>query len=262
MDKHYEHLLFETDDKGIATVTINRPDKLNALNSDVLNELEDLFNDIHERDDIIGVLVTGAGDKAFVAGADIKELTDLNSLRGTVTSERGQEVFQIIEDTPKPVIAVVNGYALGGGLELALACHLRVGDKSAVFGLPEVSLGTIPGYGGTQRLPRLIGKGRALEMIVTATKIKADLALAYGLINRLSAVGDAMDEARELMNNIVQNGPLAVSMAIKSVQASDGNVEEGFRFEAESFGELCDTADFKEGTEAFLSKRNPEFTGN
>lgn len=262
MSKSYDTILFEVDDEGIATVTINRPDKLNALNNDLLNDIEDVFDEIHERDDIKGVLLEGSGDKAFAAGADIKELTDLNSFRGTVASERGQEVLSIIEDTPKPVIAVLRGYALGGGLELAMACHLRVASEDTRLGLPEVGLGLIPGYGGTQRLPRLIGKSRAMELILTGNQIKADLALAYGLVNRMVPSGEENKEAQELMETILQNGPLAVKKAIQSIYASDGDEEKGYRFEAEAFGSLCGTNDFKEGTNAFLEKRKPNFKGN
>jgi len=262
MSNQFQHLLLDVDDSGIATVTVNRPDKMNALNSEVLNELDELFKDLQTRDNVAGILVTGAGDKAFVAGADIKELTDLNSFRGTVVSEHGQQVFKRIETTSKPVIAVINGYALGGGLELAMACHLRVADKNARFGLPEVGLGLIPGYGGTQRLAHIVGKARALEIILTGNFIKADVALTFGLINRLSAEGDSMNEARNLIDQILQNGPLAIQSAIESVNASMGDHEAGYRFEAEAFGALCDTSDFKEGTEAFLEKREAKFTGN
>ena len=261
--KSYDNLIFEFDnEQSTAKITINRPDKLNALNADLLNELEDLFYELHQRGDIRGAYITGAGDKAFVAGADIKELTDLNSFRGTVTSERGQEVFQIIENSPFPVIAVIGGFTLGGGLELALACHMRVASENAVFGLPEVGLGLIPGYGGTQRLPRLIGESRATEMILTGNQIKADLALAYGLVNRMVAKGEEMNEAESLMKSILQNAPLAVRNALKTIKGAFLSPEEGYRREAESFGELCGSNDFKEGTSAFLEKRKPEFTGH
>lgn len=257
----YKLLLLTVEDNGIAIITINRPDKLNALNSDVLNELEDVVSEINERDDVKGVLITGAGDKAFVAGADIAELQDLNHWRGTVAAERGQEVFSHIENSDKPFIAVVNGYALGGGCELALACHLRVASETAVFGFPEVGLGLIPGYGGTQRLSRLIGKSRALELIITGNFIKADLALAYGLINRMAPKEELMKEATDLMCIIISKAPKAISNAIKAVQASELEIEEGFRSEAELFGMLCDTEDFREGSSAFLEKRKPSFKG-
>lgn len=262
MSKHsYSLLTLEVDENGIATITVNRPKKLNALNSDVLNELEEVFHEANDREDIRGVLLQGSGDKAFVAGADIKELQDLNEMRGTVASERGQEVFQLIEDLSKPVIAVIQGYALGGGCELALACHLRVASDKAVFGLPEVGLGLLPGYGGTQRLPRLIGRGRALEMILTGNHIKADLALAFGLVNRMVKPEELEQEARDLLTNIISKGPVAVEMAIKSVKASSEKPEDGFRTEAELFGKLCSTEDFMEGTAAFLEKRSPSFKG-
>lgn len=257
----YQLLKLEVSNDTIATITINRPDKLNALNGDVLNELEEVMKEVDEREDVTGIFIKGAGDKAFVAGADIKELQDLNEMRGTVTSERGQEVFQMIEDSDKPVVAVIQGYALGGGCELALACHLRVASEKAVFGLPEVGLGLIPGYGGTQRLSRLIGKGRALEMILTGNHIKADLALAFGLVNRLVAPDELEKEADDLMKAIISKGPLAVRNAIKAVHASDMDKESGYRAEAELFGELCGTEDFMEGTTAFLEKRKPSFKG-
>lgn len=263
MDKKtYSTLLLEVDGKGVATITINRPDKLNALNNTVLDELKDAIETLSDDDQVRGVLICGAGDKAFVAGADIKELADLEKESGEAASRKGQKIFQKIEELGKPVIAVVEGYALGGGCELAMACHLRIASKKAVFGLPETSLGLLPGYGGTQRLTRLIGRGRALEMILTANHIKADLALAYGLINRLVSDGSAMDEANDLMDAILSRGPVAVQMAMKAIDAVAGDPDEGYRTEARLFGKLCGTKDFQEGTRAFLEKRNPQFKGN
>ncbi len=263
MAKEYVNLLLEVDDNGVALITINRPDKLNALNTEVLNELEMVFTEMNNRDDVRGVILTGAGDKAFVAGADIKELVDLNEPRGRAASERGQEVFSAVENCKKPVIAVVNGYALGGGCELAMACHMRVASEKAIFGLPEVSLGTIPGYGGTQRLTRLIGQGRAIEMVLTGNHIKADLALAFGLVNRMVPHEEALKEAQELLGKILKQGPLAVENAITAIHAADSLPgDEGYRKEAELFGNLCATKDFKEGCSAFLEKRKASFTGN
>lgn len=257
MSESFNTIALETDDKGITTVTINRPKKLNALNDEVLNELADVFKDIQIDEEINAVIVKGAGDKAFVAGADIKELRDLDDRSGRMASQKGQQIFQLIEDTRKPVIAAVNGYALGGGAELAMACHLRIAGENAVFGLPEVGLGLIPGYGGTQRLPGLIGKARALEMILTGKQVKADEALQLGLVNEVSA--DPVEASKELLHNILKNGPIAVRNAIKAVYHSDHR--SGYQVEADVFGELCETEDCKEGTSAFLEKRKPEFKG-
>ena len=258
----FETLLLDVDE-NIATLTINRPKKLNALNKQVLDELDAVLDNLSQNEEVKGVIITGSGDKAFVAGADISELEKLNENSGKETSRRGQKIFSKIEYFNKPVIAVVHGYALGGGRELAMACHIRVVTQKAKFGLPEVSLGLIPGYGGTQRLTRLIGRGRALEMIMTAKHIDADLALAMGLANKLTADADeAMQEAKKLMSVILSNGPVALKQAIKAVNAAFGDTEPGFEKEAELFGELFNTHDFKEGTTAFLNKRSPKFTGN
>lgn len=262
MTKHqFDTLLLEVDDLGVATVIINRPQKLNALNSQVLSELEDVIQEINDREDIKAAIVTGSGEKAFVAGADIAELQDLNEPRGTVASERGQEIFSLIEQSNKPFLALVNGYALGGGCELALACHIRIATEKAVFGLPEVSLGLLPGYGGTQRLARLVGKGRAFELILTGSSIKADQALQIGLVNRVVEVGFEKQTAYDILSAIITKAPLAVRNAIKAINAIDLGREEGFRNEAELFGQLCSTEDFREGTSAFLEKRKPNFVG-
>ena len=262
-NQEFQQLLLDVDIDGIATLTINRPDKLNALNSEVLNELETAFTEVEQNDGIKAVDVTCAGDKAFVAGADISELAELNEMRGQVTSERGQEIFKQIESSGKPVIAAVNGFALGGGCELALACHVRVGGPNSVFGLPEVSLGLIPGYGGTQRLTKLVGQGKALELILTGRKVKSDEAQQIGLLNKVADEGKEAGEAAEIAKSMLKNSPVAISNAIKAVLAAqDANIaEQGFNKEAELFGELCGTEDFKEGTSAFLEKRKPNFTG-
>lgn len=257
MSKSYSTITLETDEKGIATVTINRPKKLNALNDNVLNELADLFKVIQVDEDINAIIVKGAGDKAFVAGADIKELRELDDRSGRMASQKGQQIFQLIEDTRKPLIAAVNGYALGGGAELAMACHLRIAGENAVFGLPEVGLGLIPGYGGTQRLPSLIGRARALEMILTGKQVKAKEALQLGLVNEVSAT--PVEASKELINNILKNGPIAIRNAIKAVYHSDHHA--GYQVEADLFGQLCETEDCMEGTSAFLEKRKPEFKG-
>ena len=250
------------EDSNTATVVINRADKLNALNNEVLSELEDLFYDFQKSSDVHGAYIMGAGDKAFAAGADIQEFTDLNSFRGAATSEKGQEILQVIENSPFPVIAVIDGVALGGGLELAMACHLRVASRKSKFGQPEVSLGLIPGYGGTQRLPLLIGKSRATELILTGKQISADLALAYGLINRMAEDGEALSEARKLMDSILAKGPLAVKNALQILNSPNNGSSKGYQEEADAFGELCGTEDFREGTNAFLEKRKPNFKGS
>ncbi len=254
----FNTILFDIDDKGIATITINRPPKLNALNDEVLNELSEAFKKIQAEESISGVLVTGSGDKAFVAGADIKELRELNEESGRKASLKGQQVFQSIENTPKPVIAAVNGYALGGGAELAMACHLRIAGKNAVFGLPETGLGLIPGYGGTQRLTRIVGRARALEMILTARQVKAEEALQFGLVNRI-AEENPVGESRTLLDEILKNAPVAIQNALKAVLQPDN--KDGYQIEADLFGKLCETEDFIEGTSAFLDKRKPDFKG-
>lgn len=258
MSQSFDTIIIETDDDGIATIQINRPNKLNALNDDVLNELADAFKSIQVDEDIEAIVVTGAGDKAFVAGADIKELRGFDTRSGRMASQKGQQIFQLIEDTRKPVVAAVNGYALGGGAELAMACHLRIAGENAAFGLPEVGLGIIPGYGGTQRLAHLIGRARALEMILTGKQVKADQALKLGLVNEVTEE-DPAQAAKTLLQKIIKNGPLAVRNAIKAVYHSDNR--SGYQVEADLFGQLCETEDFMEGTSAFLEKRKPEFKG-
>lgn len=255
MSRSYQTILFETDNQGIATVTINRPDKLNALNREVLSEIANVFKEAETNDQVQAVILTGSGGRAFVAGADIGELQALDEQSGQELSQKGQHIFQSVEEMPKPVVAAVEGYALGGGAELAMACHMRVASPGSVFGLPEVGLGIIPGYGGTQRLSRLVGRARALEMILTGRHVKAEEALQTGLVNKLA--DDPVEEARKLLDKILKNGPLAVRNAIKAVYRSDG--ETGYQAEAELFGLLCGTEDFKEGTTAFLEKRKPEF---
>lgn len=258
MSQSYQSILFESGDNGIATVTINRPDKLNALNDSLLNELADVFKAIQVNEDVQAVIITGAGDKAFVAGADISELRDLDKRSGRMASQKGQQIFQLIEDSRKPVIAAVNGYALGGGAELAMACHLRIASKNAAFGLPEVGLGLIPGYGGTQRLTQLVGRARALEMILTGKQVKADEAKEMGLVNDVTEE-DPAEAARSLINKILKNAPIAIRNAIKAVYHADH--QSGYQVEADLFGQLCETEDVMEGTSAFLEKRKPEFKG-
>ncbi|MCC5933039.1 MAG: enoyl-CoA hydratase/isomerase family protein [Balneolales bacterium] len=259
----FQNLLLEVENK-ICLLTINRPDKLNALNNAVLDELSEAADFVETTDEISALIITGAGEKAFVAGADIAELSALNEDSGTDAAEKGQDIFNDIESLSKPVIAVVNGYALGGGTELALASHIRVATQNAVFGLPEVSLGLIPGYGGTQRLPKLIGRGRALELILTGRMVKSEEAGALGIANYvLETKADALAKAKELIGMMTKHAPIALSGAISAVVAAqDYEAEDGFTIEANIFGDLCATDDFKEGTGAFLEKRKPVFTGN
>ena len=258
-NNHLENLLLEINNEGIATLTINRPEKLNALNEQVLTELENAISEVNKDRAIRVLIVTGAGEKAFVAGADIKELNTLNKISGEKLSSRGQQIFDAIENSRIPVIAVINGYALGGGAELAMACHIRIATDNAAIGLPEVSLGLIPGYGGTQRLPALVGKSKAMEMILTGKPIQADEAFRIGLVNRVLPADEAVPHALNLAATIMKNAPLAVAAAIEGVNASgSGN---GFAREAMLFGRLCETEDFTEGTSAFLEKRKADFKG-
>lgn len=255
----FETLTLETDEHGIAVLTVNRPDKLNALNNLVLTELEQAAGYVEEQEEIRVLILTGAGKKAFVAGADIKELNTLDKEKGEAQSELGQNVFFALENCSKPVIAVVNGYALGGGAELAMACHLRIAEENAVFGLPEVGLGLIPGYGGTQRLPQLVGRSKAMELILTGEKLKADEALSFGLVGQVVPQGKGVEKAKELAGKMLKNGPVALAKAVRAVNS--GFQVKGFSDEAKLFGELCETEDFKEGTSAFLEKRKANFKG-
>lgn len=256
----FETLLYEIDE-GIAVVTVNRPDKLNALNAQVVQELGQAFHQARTDPAVKGVVLTGAGPKSFVAGADIQQFPDLDALEGHRFALRGQAVFNRIEETPKPVVAAVNGYALGGGCELALACHLRIASENASFGQPEVSLGIVPGYGGTQRLPRLIGRGLATELILTGERIGAQRAYEMGLVNRVVSLDALLETAKELIATIASKAPLAVSMALEALRASDLPLHEGLRHEAALFGQTCATDDFKEGVAAFLERRQAAFTG-
>lgn len=256
---NYKNLLLESEGT-IAVVKINRPDKLNALNIETMGELKNLFTQLNSDDKIRGVVLTGSGEKAFVAGADISELNKLDALGGKDFSEKGQEVFNIIQNLDKPVIAAVNGFALGGGCELALSCHIRLAAENAKFGQPEVNLGIIPGYGGTQRLTKLVGKGMAMEMILTGDLIDANEALRIGLVNKIYPLSELKLKAVELCNKISTKGKDAVRLAIKAVNAVDEvSLKEGQDLEAALFSVCCGTEDFKEGTAAFLEKRKPKF---
>lgn len=258
----YQTLLFSLDDDGIATITINRPEKLNALNAQVIDDLDACFRDLEANDQARGVLLTGAGPKSFVAGADIGRFNELDAESGHAFSLRGQAVFNRIENLGKPVVAAVNGFALGGGCELAMACHLRVASENARFGQPEVNLGILPGYGGTQRLPRIVGRGRALEMILTGEPITAHRAYEIGLVSRIVPTDDLQKEARALLYGILSKAPLAVRMALDAVRMSDVTLDQGQEYEAVLFGQACATKDFKEGVAAFLERRQARFEGN
>lgn len=258
---NYENLLIAIENK-IALVTLNRPTKLNALNKDTLAELHAAFSDLEKDDTVQVIILTGSGEKAFVAGADIAEFANFSAQEGTQLAAEGhQKVFDHIENLKKPVIAAVNGFALGGGLELAMACHFRVASDNAKMGLPEVTLGLIPGYGGTQRLPQLVGKGRAMEMIVTATMISAAEAKEYGLVNHVVPQSELIEFCQGLAQKICKNAPVAISEAIQAVNANFDKSKNGYETEISAFGRLFSTSDFKEGTTAFLEKRKANFSG-
>ncbi len=257
----YQTLLFDVRD-GVATITINRPDKLNALNDRVIAELADAAARIAVTAGIRGAIITGAGTKAFVAGADIAELALQGPFDGKARALRGQAVLRQLETCGKPVVAAVNGFALGGGCELALACHLRIAAENAKFGQPEVKLGIAPGYGGTQRLPRLVGKGIALQLILTGATIDAQEALRIGLVNKVVPAASLLPETEALLRGILAMGPLAVRLALEAVERGlDMSLDEGLLLEANHFGLLAGTRDMKEGLTAFLEKRPPSFEG-
>ncbi len=249
-------------DEGILMIKINRPDKMNALNQEVLAELGEGIRYAYDMEEVSAVIITGEGEKAFVAGADISELQELNEMNGRKFAENGQEIFSSIEQCPKPVIAAVNGFALGGGCELAMACHMRVSAPKARFGQPEVNLGIIPGYGGTQRLSQLVGKGKAFEIMMTGNMVNAPEAQSIGLINHvIGEEEDLIEYCRSLAKQIQKKAPLAISMIVDTVNAAFSNEENGYQTEANSFAACCKTEDFKEGVSAFLEKREARFTG-
>ena len=257
----YTTLLFDLAD-GIATITINRPDKLNALNATVIAELDDAAGRVEREGDIRGVLLTGAGTKAFVAGADISEIGGQGATDGQARARRGQRMMRRLEQCGKPVVAAVNGFALGGGCELAMACHIRIASDAARFGQPEVKLGIGPGYGGTVRLPRLVGRGRALELLLTGGMIDAQEAWRIGLVNRVVPADELLPESTRLLRTILENGPLAVRACLELVDTGlEMGMDEALRLEAGWFGLLSGTADMREGTRAFLEKRKAVFTG-
>ncbi|WP_330442470.1 enoyl-CoA hydratase/isomerase family protein [Flavobacterium sp. C4GT6] len=258
---NYENILAEKEN-GLAVITINRPTKLNALNKATIQELHEAFKALDADKEVKAIIVTGSGEKAFVAGADISEFADFDVAQGGELAAKGQELlFDFVENLSTPVIAAVNGFALGGGLELAMAAHFRVASENAKMGLPEVSLGVIPGYGGTQRLPQLVGKGRAMELIMTAGMIGAEDAKAYGLVNHVVPQAELVDFCKGIASKIMKNSPVAISAAIKAINASFTDGVNGYEAEIKAFGEAFGTADFKEGTTAFLEKRKADFPG-
>ena len=247
--------------EGILTISISRPDALNALNLKTLSELITVLQQTYQNNDYRGIIITGDGDRAFVAGADIKELSALTHDQALAFAHNGQRLFKLIEDCPKPIIAAINGYALGGGCELAMACHIRLASDDAKFGQPEVNLGIIPGYGATQRLTQLVGRGKALELMMTGEIISAQEAKNIGLVNHVVAKEELLSVAGKMMTKILSKGPVAVSYVIKSVNAGFGFEGAGYEAEAMNFAACTTTQDFREGTEAFIEKRQPRFKG-
>lgn len=261
MSDNFEYIKLEERD-NIAVVAINRPDKLNALNAATVAEVRAAFESLRAREEVRAVILTGVGEKAFIAGADIVELSQMTPLTGTQVSRAGQETLRIVETMPVPVIAAINGFALGGGLEFALACHIRIASENAKLGLPEVKLGIIPGYGGTFRLPRVVGRGRALELMLTGEMINAQEAYRIGLVNQVVAQANLMETAEAMARKISANGPVAVALAIQAVDNSyHATTEDAQRLEANMFGLLASTADMREGMSAFLEKRAANFEG-
>jgi len=257
----YNNILIETRD-GVAFVTVNRPKVLNALNAETVGEIDAAFQALETDDGVYAVILTGTGEKAFVAGADINELARSTPLLGRETALRGQKVLGRIERLQKPVIAAINGFALGGGLELALACHLRIAAEEAKLGLPEVTLGIIPGYGGTQRLPRIVGEGRALEWILSGDMMTAAEAHRIGLVNRVVPRVELLSVSEAFARRIMANGPVAIRYAMEAVSRGlEGSLDEGLHLEANLFGVICATEDMKEGTTAFVEKRKAAFKG-
>ncbi len=259
---NFENILI-TSENGIGQITINRPSKLNALNVATIQELHDGLENLDTNPEIRVIIITGEGEKAFVAGADISEFANFSIEEGAHLAAKGQELlFDFVEKLKTPVIAAVNGFALGGGLELAMACHFRVASDNAKMGLPEVSLGVIPGYGGTQRLPQLVGKGRAMELIMTAGMIDAETAKTYGLVNHVVPQTELLEFAKGIASKIMRNSPVAIAKAIKAINANFKDGVDGYETEIRNFGKCFGTADFKEGTTAFLEKRKAAFKGN
>ncbi|WP_233897571.1 enoyl-CoA hydratase/isomerase family protein [Tenacibaculum piscium] len=258
---NFENILVASTN-GLATIIINRPQKLNALNRHTIHELSTAFESLEDDTTINVILITGSGEKAFVAGADISEFANFNGQEAEELARLGQEsLFNRIENLSTPVIALINGFALGGGLELAMACHFRIASDTAKMGLPEVSLGVIPGYGGTQRLPQLVGKGKAMELIMTANMISAEEAKQWGLVNYVVSSDELMPLAEKLASKIMRNSSVAISAAIRAVNDNFKDGVDGFKTEIHEFGNCFESDDFKEGTTAFLEKRKPNFPG-
>lgn len=255
----YKTLLAEIEN-SVCIITINRPDKLNALNKEVFNDLDAAVDEIYKNSEIKSAIITGAGNKAFVAGADISEFMDLDLSKATELSARGHKVFNKIENSPKPIIAAVNGFALGGGCELALACHFIYASENAKFGQPEVNLGLIPGYGGTQRLTQLVGRNLAMELLMSGNMISAKEAMEYGVVNKVFSSEELLAKAKEILSLIHTKAPIAVSKLIECVNNFD-HTQQGYDFEIKKFGECFATEDAKEGASAFLEKRKANFKG-
>ncbi len=255
-----DNILFEI--KGsIAYITINRPQQLNALNKATFVDLETVVDAVNAEANVLGAIITGSGEKSFVAGADIKEFSDFNVAQGEALSRNGMRIFKKIEDSKKPIIAAINGFALGGGLELAMSCQIRVAETHAKFGQPEVGLGVTPGYAGTQRLTQLIGKGKAMELLMTAEMINSEMALQLGLINYVTEKGESVAKAEAILTQIAKQSPTAVAAVIRCVNAFYTDGVDGFNTEAVEFGRCFGTEDFKEGTTAFMERRKPTFPG-
>ena len=255
----YKTLLVEIDN-GICIITINRPDKLNALNKEVFNDLDAAIDEVYKNPEIRSAIITGAGNKAFVAGADISEFLELDLSEATELSARGHKVFDKIENSPKPIVAAVNGFALGGGCELALACHFIYASENAKFGQPEVNLGLIPGYGGTQRLTQLVGRNLAMELLMSGNMISAKEAMDYGVVNKVFSAEELLPKTKEILSLIQSKAPIAVSKVIECVNNFD-HTQQGYDLEIKKFGECFATEDAKEGASAFLEKRKPNFKG-
>jgi enoyl-CoA hydratase len=258
----YQHILFQVDERGVALLTVNRPDKRNALSKDLVAELREAFESVAGDRAVRALIVTGAGDKAFIAGADINELASLPPFELRQYAMRGQTTFRLLEKLGKPSVAAVNGYALGGGMELAMACTVRFASDNAQMGQPEVKLGFVPGYGGTQRLPRLVGRGRALEMLLSGDPISAAEAHRIGLVNAVVPQAELLQYSRVWLDKVLANGPLAVGLVMEAVDGGlDAGIEAGSLLEATAFGLIAATEDGREGTRAFLEKRRPVFAG-
>ncbi len=258
---NFENIIVSTEN-GISQIIINRPSKLNALNVATIQELHDAFKSLDENQETRVIILTGEGEKAFVAGADISEFAHFSVEEGAQLSQQGQELlFNFVENLKIPVIAAINGFALGGGLELAMSCHFRIASDNAKMGLPETSLGVIPGYGGTQRLPQLVGKGRAMELIMTAGMIDAETAKNYGLVNYVVPQAELLEFTKAIATKIMRNSPVAIGKAIKAINDNYKDGVDGYKTEIKNFGKCFGTEDFKEGTTAFLEKRKAVFSG-